>query len=54
MSHFNLPPEQYAREVLHKQGIDEIPTPINKICDAFDITVCFESDLDAEGICLHV
>lgn len=45
-----LPPEQFAREVLYHLQIDIIPTPVIRICEAFDLELHYRDDLDAEGV----
>lgn len=49
MSHV-LSPELYARELLHRLKIDELPVPVDDICNKLGISLRYNSELDAESL----
>ncbi len=50
---FSIPPEQYARDLLHTMKIDDIPIPIEEIAASLGIEIHYSEHMDAEAFLLH-
>lgn len=45
-----ISPENYAREILEQLKIETIPTPIDFICENFNISIVYTDNIDADAI----
>jgi len=50
---FSIPPEQYARELLHTMKIDDIPIPVEGIAASLGIEIRYSDNMDAEAFLLR-